>query len=62
VTDLGWRDAIVCAVIGFTACLAIIPVITRPRRNRRSLARYRPSHDNRFPHRDEFKVFMRDVK
>lgn len=24
--------------------------------------RYRPTYDNRFPHRDEFKAFMRDVK
>lgn len=29
---------------------------------RKTLSRYRPTHDNRFPHRDEFRAFMRDVK
>jgi hypothetical protein len=54
VSGLGWKDAIVCAVIGFTACLAIIPVMTRPRRK----GLPEPHADTR----DWTGVFMKDVK
>lgn len=45
----------------FSVCVGLIYLGMREERRQR-LNRYRPTHDNRFPHRDEFKAFMRDVK
>jgi hypothetical protein len=52
--DLNWHDAVVCAVIGFTACLAIIPALTRPRRKPLS----KPQGDER----NWTDAYMKDVK
>lgn len=49
-------------IVGLTAvCVGLIYLGMREERRQRRY-RYRPTYDNRFPHRDEFKAFMRDVK
>lgn len=51
---------IICVCLLGICILAVI--CNHEDRKQRRLDRYRPSHDNRFPHRDEFKAFMRDCK
>ena len=51
---------VVCIVVVLMAIVACI--VSHEERRDRRLDRYRPTHDNRHPHRDEFKAFMRDVK
>jgi hypothetical protein len=59
VTDGQLLGAIVFGLFALAAGLICLGM-REERKQRRH--RYRPTYDNRFPHRDEFKAFMRDVK
>lgn len=51
-------------IFGFIAFVGgLCWFVERETRSRdRDLGRYRATHDDRYPHRDEFKMFMRDCK
>jgi len=55
---LGW------ITVGLFMLVTVITSICvhEERKERRRLNRYRPTHDNRYPHRDEWRAFMRDCK
>jgi len=55
------RAAIILCSFLLLVCI-VACICVHEDRQRRRLDRYRPTHDNRFAHRDEFKAFMRDCK
>lgn len=57
-------NAIAWIMVGFVLTVVIVACIVdhEARKERRSLGRYRPTHDNRYPHRDELGVVNRAMR
>jgi len=56
---MSWQLALILACICVGVLVLILAQMEKPRR---SLRHYRPTHDNRFVNRDEFRGFMKDCK
>lgn len=53
-----WQLALILASI----CVGLLVLLLMQMEKPRSLRTYRPTHDSRWQHRDEFRAFMRDCK
>jgi hypothetical protein len=58
--DLDIMGLIICGFL--LVIVGVTSIVLHEERQKSRLDRYRPTDDNRHPHRDEFKAFMRDCK